>query len=106
MMQQLVEHGEVRRGSLGIAVQTLTPDLADALGAKSQRGVVVSRVLRGSPAEAAGIVPGDVVLSLDRRSVREAKSLINLIGLKLVGNTVQLEIDRGGEQIVLDVEIQ
>jgi len=106
MMNQLVAYGEVRRGSLGIAVQTLSPDLADALGAKSRRGVVVSRVLRGSPAEAAGIVPGDVVLSLDKRAVREAKSLINLIGLKLVGNTVQLEIDRGGDQLTVDVEIQ
>lgn len=106
MMQQLVKYGEVRRGSLGVAVQTLTPELADALGVKTRRGAVISRVLRDSPAARAGIEPGDVVTALDGRRVREAESLINLIGLKPVGTTVRLSIARASKQIELDAEIQ
>ena len=106
MMAQLVEHGEVRRGRLGIAVQNLTPELADALDVKTRRGAVISRVYPGSPAQAAGLEPGDVVLALDGRKVREAKTLINLIGLKPVGTRVRLTNARGGKTVEQDVEIQ
>ena len=106
MMAQLVEHGEVRRGRLGIAVQNLTPELADALDVKTRRGAVISRVYPGSPAQAAGLEPGDVVLALDGRKVREAKTLINLIGLKPVGTRVRLTIARGGKTVEQDVDIQ
>ena len=106
MMGQLVEYGEVRRGRLGIAVQSLTAELADALGVKTRRGAVISRVYQGSPAQVAGLEPGDVVLALDGRKVREAKALINLIGLKPVGTRVRLTIARGGRVLEQEVEIQ
>ncbi len=106
MMAQLIEHGEVRRGRLGVMVQDLSAELAEALGVRVRRGAVISRVLRGSPAAAAGLVPGDVVTALNGRPVREAKSLINLVGLKPVGSTVELRVQRAAEQINLQVEIQ
>lgn len=106
MMAQLVEHGEVRRGRLGIAVQNLTAELADALDVKTRRGAVISRVYPDSPAQAAGLEPGDVVLAFDGRKVHEAKTLINLIGLKPIGTRVRLTIARGGKTREQKVEIQ
>lgn len=106
MMSQLIEFGEVRRGRLGIAVQSLTAELADALGVPGHRGAVISRVYRGSPAESSGIEPGDVVTAFDGRLIREAKTLINLIGTKPVGTIVRLDIARGAQTLEIDVEIQ
>ncbi|MGB0866523.1 MAG: Do family serine endopeptidase [Granulosicoccaceae bacterium] len=106
LMTQLVKYGEVRRGRLGIALQNLTAELADALGVQTRRGAIIARVLRGSPAETAGLEPGDVVLEMDGRKVRDAKTLINLIGLKPVGTEVRLTIARGEETVDIDVEIR
>ncbi|HEX5515129.1 MAG TPA: trypsin-like peptidase domain-containing protein, partial [Gammaproteobacteria bacterium] len=67
--QQLVEHGEVRRGQLGVVVQDLTPALAQALGTDVKEGAVVTQVLADSPAAQAGLKVGDVIISVDGQKV-------------------------------------
>ena len=98
IMEQLVEHGEIRRGQLGISAQDLTPELAQAFGLKEQRGTVVANIADGSPAAAAGLRVGDIILSLNDRPVASAADVRNRIGLLRVGEPVRLEVLRDGQQ--------
>ncbi|MDH3474740.1 MAG: DegQ family serine endoprotease [Rhodospirillales bacterium] len=98
VMEQLIEFGEVRRGRLGISIQDLTPDIAEALGLDTARGVVVSQVEPDSAADTAGLEPGDVIVKLDGEPLRDASDLRNRVGLARVGTTVELTLIRDGQQ--------
>jgi serine protease DegQ len=101
ILDQILEYGEVRRGLFGVTVQDLTPDLAKALGATVDSGVLISRVELGSAAEAAGLEPGDVVLSVNGRKATGAAALRTNIGLMRVGTPLELEVARQGKRILL-----
>ena len=96
VMEQLVQHGEVRRGRLGVSMQDVTPDLADALGFKEARGIVITQVEPGSPAASAGLQPGDVILAINRRPVSSSSALRNQVGLMEIGAAVELTVWRDG----------
>ncbi|EKF75614.1 serine protease [Alcanivorax hongdengensis A-11-3] len=98
VMKQLIAHGEVRRGMLGVTIQDLTPELADAFGVKRKRGVVVTQVEPKSPADKAGLKTGDVVVAVDGRSVNRASDLRNKVGMSPVGEKVTLSVVRDGKQ--------
>ncbi|MGH8030335.1 MAG: trypsin-like peptidase domain-containing protein [Arenimonas sp.] len=87
VMRQLMAYGEVRRGSLGLASEDPRA---------GERGALVSRVYRGSPAEAAGIVPGDLIVLANGERIVSAESLHNLEGLLPVGKVVRIELLRDG----------
>ncbi|MFP5506884.1 MAG: PDZ domain-containing protein, partial [Gammaproteobacteria bacterium] len=97
IMDQLVTHGEIRRGRLGVTAQNLTPELAQAFGLKEQRGTVVAEVAKGSPADQAGVRVGDIIVSVDGRPVESAADVRNRIGLLRVGDEVSLELLRDGK---------
>lgn len=106
IMQSLVEHGEVRRGLLGVTTQDLTAELVKAFNLKSQHGAAVSRVEAGSPAEKAGIEPGDVIVAVNGQDIRSGSSQIRtLIGLMQVGDTAEIEVMRGDERLKLNAVI-
>lgn len=106
LMTSLVKHGEVRRGLLGVATQDLTPELINAFSLKSQHGAVVSRVESGSPAEKAGLEPGDIILAINGQDVKAGSSQIrNAVGLLQVGDTVNLDVLRGEEHKTLQAII-
>ena len=97
-MEQIIEYGEVRRGRLGIVIQDITPDLAKGLRLKSLDGALISQVVPGSPAAAADLEPGDVILSIDGDTVRTVADLRNKIGLRRIGDEVELETLRRGKR--------
>jgi len=105
VMDQLIEFGEVRRGRLGVLVQDLTPDLAEALGIPHREGAVITQVEEGSPAERAGLQAGDVVIAANGHEVRDASDLRNQVGVMRIGETVALRIVRNGERKTLEVTI-
>jgi len=97
VMEQLVAHGKVSRGQLGVRIQDLTPDLARALGIDVREGALVATVLAGSPAQDAGLEAGDVITAVNGQKVRNASDLRNKIGLLPVGSEVRLDlIHKGG----------
>ena len=96
VVDQLAEFGEVRRGRLGVLIQDLTPQLAAALNLEDARGAVITRVEAGSPAEKAGLVPGDVVMAVNGHEVSDTADLRNRIGLVRVDSEVTLTILRQG----------
>ena len=99
IMAQLIAHGEVRRGALGVNIQDLSAELAEAFGlAADQRGVVITHVLEDSAAQDAGLREGDVVVAVDGRPVRRAADLRNKVGLSPVGDRISLTIVRDGRE--------
>jgi len=102
-MEQLVEYGEVRRGQIGVSVRDIAPDMA----AKENRteGAVIAEVVGGSPAEAAGLRKGDIVVAADGAPIRSAAQLRNRIGLAPLGSRVGLRVERDGAPRSVAVDI-
>ncbi len=98
LKNSLVRHGEVRRGLLGVTVQDLTPELVRAFGLSRKHGAMISRVDAGSPAERAGLEPGDVIISVNGRRVKNSSALHNAIGLLQIGDRVRLEVIHDGQK--------
>ena len=94
---QLLEHGEVRRAYLGVQMQDITPELAQAFDIEYSRGAIVTKVAPDSAAEKAGLQVGDIVTAVDGVSLKNAANLRNAIGLVLVGKTIELDILRDGK---------
>ena len=93
---QLVAHGRVQRGRLGIAIQGLDKDLAQSFGLPDERGALVASVDPDSPAEKAGLKPGDVVLSLDGNRIKDSADLPRIVGERRPGTRVRMEVWRDG----------
>ena len=102
---ELIAHGKVRRGWLGVAVQDLTPDLAEAFHVKRLNGAVIADVVKGGPADKAGIKRGDIVTSYNGRPVADASSLRNMVALTPVGKKVAIEILRKGRKKTISVNV-
>ena len=97
VMEQLVKYGEVRRGVLGVNIQTLTPDIAQSMELGSVQGALVSQVVDGSAAEKAGIKAGDVITAVNGKPVKDASALRNTIGLLRIGDRVDVSLLRDGK---------
>ena len=97
VMEQLIAHGKVQRGSLGLQTQAITPRIARLLGLKQTRGVVVTAVGPGSAADQAGLQPGDVLTTLDGKPLLDVQQLHNFEGLSPVGSTARLGVLRDGK---------
>lgn len=106
IVRQLVAHGEVRRGDLGVAIQDLTPELAAAFGLQNTGGALLARVQPGSAAERAGLLAGDIVVAANGRPVRSGVALRNAIGLQPVGETLRLDVIRNGRTLSLSATIE
>jgi Do/DeqQ family serine protease len=105
VMDQILRYGEVKRGRIGVAIQDLTPDLADAMKTSHTTGAVIAKVETGSPAERAGLRNGDLVVALNGTAVNSGTQLRNLIGLARIGDEVTLTVDRRGSEYSIAVRI-
>ncbi|NKB77138.1 MAG: Do family serine endopeptidase [Gammaproteobacteria bacterium] len=106
LMDQLIEHGEVKRGLLGVAMQDLTPSLADAFGISGQKGAVVSQVIPGSTAQEQGIKEGDVIVGFNGKKVQSSADLRNAVGLLRAGSNAVVEFYREGKLNNVSVTIK
>jgi Do/DeqQ family serine protease len=105
VMDQIVRYGEVKRGRIGVAIQDLTPELAQAMNTKQTVGAVIARVEAGSAAEQAGLKSGDLVVAVNGTAVHSGTQLRNMIGLARIGDQVTLTVDRRGSEYSLPVRI-
>jgi serine protease Do len=104
--QSLRDKGRVVRGYIGAAVQTLTPELADAMKLKEQpTGALVGEVTPKSPSEKAGIKTGDVITAVNGKKIGDARELRLMIGSMAPGTKVQIEVNREGQKKTFDVEL-
>lgn len=101
VVDQLEQYGETRRGWLGVRIQNVSDDIAEAIGLDKVAGALVTDVPNG-PAADAGIEAGDVILSFDGEEVADNRELVRLVALAPVGETVRVVVFRdGGTQTVL-----
>ncbi len=105
-LQQILEHGKVTRGQIGIGIQDVTPDLRKAFNLENgQGGVLVANVLEDSPAEKAKLKSGDIIIEVDGKSTSSAGQLRSQIGMKAIGDKVTLTILRDGDRKKIKVAI-
>ncbi len=102
VVDQLQEFGETRRGWLGVQIQDVDADIADAVGLDGVRGALVSNVPEG-PAKAAGILAGDIILNFDGREVTDTRGLVRAVGNAAVGKAVDVVVFRDGNTESLQV---
>ncbi|OGI65954.1 MAG: hypothetical protein A2W18_00125 [Candidatus Muproteobacteria bacterium RBG_16_60_9] len=105
VMDSLVKSGKVTRGWLGVSIQDVTKDLAKQFGLNESSGALVSEVLAGSPAAAAGVKSGDVIVSFDGKAVDGPTLLRNVIAQTPVGKTVKVEVLRDKKRQSVSVKI-
>ncbi|MBI5463169.1 MAG: DegQ family serine endoprotease [Gammaproteobacteria bacterium] len=106
IMEQLVAHGKIQRGQLGITAQDLTPELAQAFGLEQQRGTVVTEVAEGSPTASAGVRVGDIMLRINGHTIESSADVRNRVGLLRIGEEVTLDILRSGQPQQIRAVIQ
>ncbi len=95
VMNQLIKHGSIQRGLLGVQVQDLTPELATAFGVKITHGAIVAQVIPNSAASHAGVKSGDIITGVNGSSIDNSSELRNYIGLRRPGEMANLKILRG-----------
>lgn len=105
VIEQLLEFGETRRGWLGVHIQTLTDEIAESLGLDDTRGALVANVTEGGPAEAAGIQPGDVILSFNGKSIDRMRHLPRIVAETPVGEKSDVVLWRKGEEMTVEVTL-
>jgi serine protease Do len=106
VMEDLLAHGRVVRGYIGVNVQPVTPQMAAALKLPEPRGALVAQVTPDSPAQQAGIQRGDIILEFDGREVVDSASLANMASRTRPGTTVRLKLLRDGKERELRVTLQ
>jgi serine protease Do len=98
--------GKVVRGWLGVAIQTITPELQTKLGLKDTNGALVSDVVKGGPAEKAGIKTGDVIVSFDGKNIKDAKDLPFIVSTTSDGKNVKVEVFRNDDKKTFDIKVE
>jgi len=103
--RQLRDVGTVTRGWLGVSVQPVTRDLAQTFGMDKPVGALVAKVVPGSPAEKAGLLPGDIILRFNGEPLLVSGNLPPMVGNVDPGKTVKLEVQRNGERLAVDARL-
>ena len=103
--RELASTGTIRRGWLGVGIQLLTPDLSESFGVKGEKGVLINRVIPGSPAAAGGLRGGDIVISFGGARVAGVKEFQKMVSGVSPGTGVVLEILRNGKRMAVTVKL-
>jgi Do/DeqQ family serine protease len=105
VLEQIVRSGSVTRGWIGVEVQEITPPVAESFRLPSTRGALIAGVLRGGPADKAGVKPGDVMVEVEGRPVADPTSMLNLIAALPPGASARMKIKRQGKDLDADITV-
>jgi serine protease DegQ len=105
VLEQIIKTGSVTRGWIGVEVQEITGALAESLKLPDAKGAIIAGVLRGGPADKAGVKPGDVLLAIEGKPVNDPQSMLNLVAGLAPGESAKLSLRRGQEPIELAVAV-
>jgi serine protease Do len=105
LMSQLIQKGKIIRGWLGVTIQEMTPEISQKFGLEKSKGALVSDVAKGSPAEKAGILRGDIILEFNGKEVKDVASLRNMVSQSKVGSDVTIKILRSGKEYIVRLVI-
>jgi len=104
IMEQIIRTGAVTRGWIGVEAQEITPELAESFGLPDTEGALIAGVVRGSPADAAGIRPGDVLLSVSSKPVKDPQVMLDLIAALTPDERVNFRLRR--DKSILEVQVR
>jgi serine protease Do len=105
VIESLKQNGRVKRGWLGVRIQTVTDEIAESLGLDGVAGALVASVTPGGPAEVAKIEPGDVILEFDHKKIDRMRGLPRIVAETPIGKEVEVDIWRRGEPRTLSVKL-
>ena len=105
VMEQIIRTGTVTRGWIGVEVQDMTPELAESFGVRPDEGALIAGVMRSSPADQAGVKPGDVLLSIGGKPVKDAQVMLDLIAALPPGDKARFGFNRAGKPIEMHIVI-
>lgn len=105
VMLDLIQHGRVIRGWLGIEIQELTPDLAESFGLNRMQGLIIAGVFRNGPAHLAGLQPGDIMLSINDQAITDGRKSMTDIARLRPGAQVDVNVLRDGKEISVIAEV-
>ena len=107
VVEQLVDHGEVHRGWLGVGIDPVSEEVANrAAKAQVGEGVIINAVFEGDPADMAGLKVGDIILKIGGSEITSPNSMIRVIGAMTPGQTINLDILRKGKHSVVPVKLE
>jgi serine protease DegQ len=104
-MEQIIQNGSVTRGWVGAGIQELTPELAKSFNLGDTKGVLITEVIRSSPAEQGGLKTGDVLLSIDGKTIVDWSAMLETVANLPPGKTVIIKVVRNGAELALPVQI-
>ncbi len=105
IMEQIIQSGSVTRGWVGVAVQELTPELAESFKLGDTQGVLISEVVRGSPADKAGVRPGDILTMVDNKPLVDSSAMLETISNLAPGKVAMLKLLRNQREVVVPVKV-
>jgi len=105
VIDQLIEFGETKRGWLGVRIQFVTKEIADAEKLDKPRGALVSNVAEGSPSDKAGILPGDIILEFKGTLINKMQELPLIVAQTDVGETVEVKVWRNNKELIKKIKL-
>ena len=105
VLEQLKKHRKIKRGFIGVQIMPITEETASRLGLKDTEGALVGQVVKDGPAEKGGVKPGDVILSVDGKQVRNYGDLVSIVENTPVGKTLKIEVWRDRGRVNLYVKV-
>ncbi len=105
VMESIIRNGQVVRGWIGVEPQDITPELAESFGLQKSSGTIIAGVLKGGPADKAGVKPGDILLAVADKPVTDTISMLNLVAQLTPGEKVKLTVMRKSRETVLNLTV-
>src|SRR6195256_100217 len=105
VMEQIIQTGSVTRGWIGVEAREITPEMGESFRLGATTGVLIEGVLRGGPAERAGLKPGDILVAIEGRPVKDPNSMLNLVAALVPGKPASVRLRRDNKDVDLQVAV-
>jgi serine protease DegQ len=105
VMDAIIKNGQVVRGYIGVEPQDITPELAESFGLKKTNGAIIAGVLKGGPADKAGMQPGDILVSVEDKAVTDMADMLNQIAQLSPGKKAKMVVLRRNQETTLNITI-
>jgi serine protease DegQ len=105
VMDQIIATGTVTRGWIGVEVQDITPELADSFKLPNTHGVLIAGIVRGGPADRAGVKPGDILIEVDGKPIADSSAMLNLVAAAQPGKPAALKLIRNSSTLSMKVTV-